>query len=188
VGPTSTIQSTTTPTTTTSSTSQTTAPTTSTGLTPPPIITASTSAGAPFRPTYPEGYCPTGFYACLARAGGGCCQTGRDCSTQSCPPTPLTTITTNGATIVVPVSDVPSLPTSTCAGGWYLCGSEAGPVPGCCPDGYQCGIASCTTVAASRTAAIDKQLPRSAASIYPINTASLLAAFALSAIALVLWC
>ncbi|KAK3301334.1 uncharacterized protein B0H64DRAFT_471272 [Chaetomium fimeti] len=54
--------------------------------------TTNNGAGAPFRPTSSPGptntntYCPTGFYACLARAGGGCCQTGRDCATASCPP------------------------------------------------------------------------------------------------------
>ncbi|KAK4121090.1 hypothetical protein N657DRAFT_578450 [Parathielavia appendiculata] len=147
-------------------------------------ITASTSsgsgAGAPFRPTSSSdspdntntntntnspslssssssSYCPTGFYPCLARAGGGCCQTGRDCATTTCPPppTPTTQMTTvvdgNGVTVVVPVGSGGGETTAVdggggCAGGWYLCGSEGGDVAGCCPTGYECGTASCFAV------------------------------------------
>ncbi|WYZ41618.1 hypothetical protein EsH8_V_000513 [Colletotrichum jinshuiense] len=138
-----------------------------------PTTTATiTGAVPPFRPTstnsgddngsspITSSYCPTGFYACLARAGGGCCQTGRDCATTSCPPTPSTTIITNGATVVVPVSDVPeSSAAETCAGGWFLCGEEGGPVPGCCPSGYECGTASCTSISPTQTGEIQKHFP-----------------------------
>ncbi|KXG45526.1 Mitochondrial carrier protein [Penicillium griseofulvum] len=51
-----------------------------------------------------EDVCPTGFYACSAVYHGGCCRTGRDCDTTSCPITPSTTITSNGVTIVAPVA------------------------------------------------------------------------------------
>ncbi|KAK8088090.1 hypothetical protein PG997_003051 [Apiospora hydei] len=106
-------------------------------------------------------YCPTGFYACLATAGSGCCRTGRDCVTTSCPPIAKTTLISNGATIVVPVTDVPEAPptSATCANGWFLCPSEAGPVAGCCPSGYECGPASCTLSAATATATVQKELP-----------------------------
>jgi hypothetical protein len=99
----------------------------------------------------------------VASAGSGCCRTGRDCSTTSCPAASSTTIiTTNGVTIVVPLSDAPTTPTETataCADGWFLCGADAGPVFGCCPSGYMCGTASCTLSAATATATIQKELP-----------------------------
>ncbi|KAK1754805.1 hypothetical protein QBC47DRAFT_403214 [Echria macrotheca] len=125
-----------------------------------------TGIGAPYRPTSSSTngiatYCPTGFYACLASAGGGCCQTGRDCHTTSCPPVAMTTIVTaNGVTVVVPASGVPAAATTgQCAGGWFLCGREAGPVPGCCPEGYSCGTASCSVVTGGATATVAKELP-----------------------------
>jgi progranulin len=71
----------------------------------------------------------------------------------------MTTVVSNGVTIVVPLASFPSLPTSTCATGWYLCGADAGPVPGCCPSGYTCGTASCTVISASTTGKIQKVLP-----------------------------
>ncbi|KAI5927434.1 hypothetical protein F4810DRAFT_366767 [Camillea tinctor] len=115
-------------------------------------------------------YCPTGFYACLASAGAGCCRTGRDCSTTSCPPPPaMTTYTANGVTVAVPASDASAASAAgpqsapTCAGGWFMCGADAGPVPGCCPDGYACGTASCTLSAAAETATVQKEMPGSAA-------------------------
>ncbi|XDG04567.1 hypothetical protein ABKA04_004182 [Annulohypoxylon sp. FPYF3050] len=117
-------------------------------------------------------YCPTGFYACLARQGGGCCRTGRDCSTSSCPsPPPSTTIiNANGATIVVPLSDAQAVTatatgTATCASGWFMCSSESGggATPGCCPDGYGCGTASCTLSASTATVTVMKHLPSSGA-------------------------
>lgn len=104
--------------------------------------------------------CPTGFYGCLATHGGGCCQTDRDCSTYSCP-APSTTIITDGRTVVVLATDVPvNTASSTCAGGWFLCGTAGGPVPGCCPSGYDCGTASCFTSQASATAEVQKKFPK----------------------------
>ncbi|GAP84582.1 putative gpi anchored protein [Rosellinia necatrix] len=123
---------------------------------------ATTTAGA-------GDYCPTGFYACVASAGSGCCRTGRDCSTTSCPPPAAsTTIITHGATIVVPLTDALAAAstrpaTATCAGGWFLCGADAGPVSGCCPTGYLCGTASCTLSAATATATVQKERPGNAA-------------------------
>ncbi|KAK1995470.1 hypothetical protein LX36DRAFT_582327 [Colletotrichum falcatum] len=144
---------------------------TSTTISSLPTTSGASGAVPPFRPTsidpgegggppVTSAYCPTGFYACLARAGGGCCQTGRDCATTSCPPTPSVTIISNGVTVVVPATDVPEpQATETCAGGWFLCGEEGGPVPGCCPSGYECGIASCTSISPSQTGEIQKHFP-----------------------------
>lgn len=144
--------------------------TTSAGVVPPWRPTSDQSRAAttteeePEASEPPEDYCPTGFYQCLARQGGGCCRTGRDCSTFDCPTTASTTIVSDGATIVVPVTDAPeSQPTESCADGWFMCGSDAGPVAGCCPSGYECGVASCTTVQASQTEEIQKMLPDSGA-------------------------
>ncbi|KAI1177730.1 hypothetical protein F4777DRAFT_541107 [Nemania sp. FL0916] len=182
--PTTSTTSTTTMTTTTSSTlTSTPTPTPTPTSSSPPTSTSnpeSTSTSAtglpPVRPTSsgPDtstppstSYCPTGFYGCSAVAGSGCCRTGRDCSTTSCPPIASTTIITNGATIVVPLTDAQAAAstTATCAQGWFLCAvdAQAGPVPGCCPTGYMCGTASCTLSAATATATVQKELPGNAA-------------------------
>ncbi|KAK0728446.1 hypothetical protein B0T26DRAFT_738787 [Lasiosphaeria miniovina] len=135
----------------------------------------SSGAGAPYRPTSSPSdgstdtntFCPTGFYPCLASAGGGCCQTGRDCHTTSCPPVALTTIVNGGGvTVVVPANaDATATAAAKCADGWFLCGADAGPVAGCCPSGYGCGTASCSSVAgtadAAGTASVAKALPGS---------------------------
>lgn len=132
--------------------------------------TSSSGAGAPFRPTNADdgpsnSFCPTGFYACEARAGGGCCQTGRDCETTSCPPVDMTTIVTHGVTIAVPADDVPEdEPTQTCADGWFLCDEDDDPYEaGCCPDGYKCGKESCSVSSATETAEVQKLRPGSGA-------------------------
>lgn len=159
---TSTVTSTTTAQTATSTATSTTTTGTGTGLQPYRPDDGSSTTPAPTS-TATGDYCPTGFYACLATAGSGCCRTGRDCITTSCPPISYTTITSNGVTLAVPATDVPSTTaTSTCAGGWYLCGSDAGPVAGCCPSGYACGTASCTLSTSTATATVQKQLPSAA--------------------------
>jgi Predicted solute binding protein len=95
--------------------------------------------------------CPTGFYACSAVYHGGCCQTGRDCDTTSCPTTSSTTFVSNGVTIVEPVATgSSSRPTGKCAKGWFSCADTVG--GGCCPSGYACGQ-SCTATAAHSTVA-----------------------------------
>ncbi|EGX88370.1 GPI anchored protein, putative [Cordyceps militaris CM01] len=134
------------------------------------------TGGAPWRPTgepsssstttteggetSTQDGCPTGFYGCLATHGGGCCQTDRDCQTRSCPPQASTTVVSDGRTVVVPASEVPSTATSTCAAGWFLCGSDAGVHPGCCPSGYDCGTASCFSGSASQTGSVQKEQPK----------------------------
>ncbi|KAJ5494590.1 hypothetical protein N7463_010677 [Penicillium fimorum] len=89
-----------------------------------------------------EDVCPTGFYACSAVYHGGCCRTGRDCDTTSCPITASTTITSNGVTIVAPVATTTEhSDENRCAQGWFYCADTVG--GGCCPMGFACG-ASCT--------------------------------------------
>ncbi|PHH62469.1 hypothetical protein CDD81_7116 [Ophiocordyceps australis] len=133
------------------------------------IVTASSSAAAtgsaPWRPTgewsrpASQTGCPTGFYGCLATHGGGCCRTGRDCQTDSCPPPPGSkTVKSSGPTIVVP--DEEPTATAPCADGWFLC--AAGADSGCCPHGYHCGTASCH---ASQTSSVQKQPPASSAAV-----------------------
>lgn len=136
---------------------------------PPAPTTTGGTGNAPVRPTvtnsdgFPSDYCPTGFYPCVARAGGGCCQTGRDCQTTNCPPPQSsTTIVSNGVTVAVPLP-TPEPGAKTCAGGWYLCPDSVGPVAGCCPSGYDCGIASCTSAREGATATLQKEFPSSAA-------------------------
>ena len=136
--------------------------------------TGQATGGAPYRPVSSatevtkttassaeptQTGCPTGFYGCLATHGGGCCRTDRDCQTHDCPAASSTTLVSDGVTIVVPITDVPASTTATCGDGWSLCGSNAGPVPGCCPSGYDCGTASCFTVTASQTAKVQKEFP-----------------------------
>ncbi|EPE04992.1 gpi anchored protein [Ophiostoma piceae UAMH 11346] len=160
--------------TTSASTSTTTTSSTSSTSTSSTTITGS-SGVAPIKPTrtgtdssLPSGYCPTGYYGCLAVAGGGCCQTGRDCQTTSCAPAAASTtiVNTNGITVVVPESAAAAAATasSTCATGWFMCGASAGPVAGCCPSGYGCGTASCTMTSASSTAEVQKELPTKSSS------------------------
>ncbi|KAG5923651.1 hypothetical protein E4U42_004897 [Claviceps africana] len=116
----------------------------------------------PAAPALTQTGCPTGFYGCLAIHGGGCCRTDRDCHTYSCPPPPFTTLVNNGVTIVVPVANRPTTPTTgsaTCASGWFLCGKNDGAAAGCCPSGYECGSASCFSAGATATSTIQKEAP-----------------------------
>ncbi|KAJ5145493.1 uncharacterized protein N7515_000057 [Penicillium bovifimosum] len=105
--------------------------------------------------------CPTGFYACSAVYHGGCCRTGRDCDTTSCPVTVSTTIVSDGVTIVAPVA-TPTGPAggNQCARGWFHCADTVG--GGCCPVGFACGTsctatdtAAATTVAKAETTSSD---------------------------------
>ena len=136
----------------------------------PPVRPTSSGDGddEPSTTEAPE-YCPTGFYACEASAGAGCCRTGRDCATTSCPPPSAYTTITNGdgVTVVVPAptdaGDGNDGAEPQCASGWSLCPAEAGPIAGCCPDGYRCGTVSCTLSEPDATATAQKQFPNAAA-------------------------
>ncbi|PGH12343.1 hypothetical protein AJ80_06753 [Polytolypa hystricis UAMH7299] len=116
-------------------------PSPSSSPTPTPTPSHPTSSTTPPPPSPTA--CPTGFYPCLAVYRGGCCRTGRDCNTTSCPPPdPSTTLISNGATIVIPISPTGG---SRCAQGWELCSPDVG--GGCCPAGFGCGAESCTGTA-----------------------------------------
>lgn len=149
-----------------------------TGTTSEPSTTKTTTSS---EETSTQEGCPTGFYGCLATHGGGCCQTDRDCQTHSCPPQASTTVVSDGKTIVVPASDVPSTATSTCASGWFLCGSDVGARAGCCPSGYHCGTASCFSVSASHTGSVQKEQPKKDSGV--MNAASLLMTLSVAAAA-----
>ncbi|KAH7351150.1 hypothetical protein BKA65DRAFT_536175 [Rhexocercosporidium sp. MPI-PUGE-AT-0058] len=103
--------------------------------------------------------CPTGFYACEAYYEGGCCRTGRDCKKTSCPPTSSTTIISSGVTVVVPVGSaaVVATPTGACASGWQTCAATVG--GNCCPSGWGCGTASCSSIGPTNTAVLQKASP-----------------------------
>ncbi|KAL2071274.1 hypothetical protein VTL71DRAFT_12509 [Oculimacula yallundae] len=130
--------------------------TTATGVAPvrPTINTSSSSPSAP-TPTS----CPTGFYACQAFYEGGCCRTGRNCEKTSCPPTSSTTIISSGVTVVVPVGSAAAVatPTGTCANGWSTCAASVG--GNCCPGGWECGTASCSSVGPEATRVEQKASP-----------------------------
>ncbi|EKD16983.1 hypothetical protein MBM_04560 [Drepanopeziza brunnea f. sp. 'multigermtubi' MB_m1] len=130
-------------------------PTIATGV--PPIRPTSGSSSDPAPTT-----CPTGFYACEAYYEGGCCRTGRNCEKTSCPPTPSTTIIDNGVTIVVPVGPAATvaMPTGNCAAGWATCAASLG--GNCCPSGWACGTASCSSVGPTETHVAQKASPGSA--------------------------
>ncbi|KAK4200700.1 hypothetical protein QBC40DRAFT_348434 [Triangularia verruculosa] len=133
-----------------------------------PTSSSTTSEDTEPSTTEEPQFCPTGYYACLARENveGGCCQIGRDCASTDCPP--LTSSTTvvdgNGVTVVVPVpTAAPPVMggNDQCARGWFMC-NEKDEGEGCCPEGYGCGAASCTLVRAGETAGVAKALPGTA--------------------------
>ncbi|RAH81454.1 hypothetical protein BO86DRAFT_399865 [Aspergillus japonicus CBS 114.51] len=134
---------------------------------PTSVSTATSSSTSKTTSTATVSVCPTGFYACSAYYQGGCCRTGRDCDTTSCPATPSTTIASDGVTIVVPVTTAtgtattaPSSSSSSagrCASGWFSCADTVG--GGCCPTGYRCG-SSCTAVSTA-TETVSKEQPTS---------------------------
>ncbi|KAK4228753.1 hypothetical protein QBC38DRAFT_523080 [Podospora fimiseda] len=147
----------------TTTTTTTTTSTTPQPTTPTPTLSSTTNQDpiAPIRPTSsvtsspppppqttdeppPQDFCPTGYYPCLASAGGGCCQTGRDCAVTNCPVVSSTTIVNDGGvTVVIPAGGraAPPQVMQGCASGWFECESEVG--GGCCPGGYKCGQVSC---------------------------------------------
>ncbi|KAL4888062.1 hypothetical protein BDV59DRAFT_189330 [Aspergillus ambiguus] len=156
---------------------------TSTGDLVPPARPTSLSTATTSQMT--GDICPIGFYACSAVYRGGCCRTGRDCDTTSCPTTSSSMITTDGRTIVVPAeTTAPAVGTGggRCASGWFSCADTVG--GGCCPTGYACG-SSCTAVATSTvTGTVAKEAPRNLGS--RMNVASLMTILAVSMVSFVL--
>jgi hypothetical protein len=128
--------------------------------------TTSAPAVLPLRPTdsstsisFDSGSCPTGFYACSAFYRGGCCRTGRNCQTTSCPPTSSTTIISGTVTVVVPIEPAATVatPSGVCATGWSTCAASVG--GNCCPSGWECGTASCSSISPSQTNVLQKGSP-----------------------------
>ncbi|PLB43973.1 hypothetical protein P170DRAFT_441413 [Aspergillus steynii IBT 23096] len=161
---TSTVEHTTTTSSAESTASTSSKETKSTGDLSPPARPTSLSTATTSDTRETGDVCPLGFYACSAVYRGGCCQTGRDCDTTSCPSTRSKTITTNDRTIVVPVETTGAATTGggRCATGWFSCADTAG--GGCCPTGYACG-SSCTAQAtATATGTVAKEAPTNAAS------------------------
>ncbi|KAI6250541.1 hypothetical protein HI914_01185 [Erysiphe necator] len=101
--------------------------------------------------------CPLGFYACEAFYVGGCCRTGRNCDTTSCPPRTSTNLVGNSVTIQVPVGTDASLTraSGSCATGWASCALNEG--GGCCPSGWKCGLTNCIDEKAMATTTISKE-------------------------------
>ncbi|KAJ6036162.1 hypothetical protein N7540_000441 [Penicillium herquei] len=115
--------------------------------------------------------CPTGFYACSAVYQGGCCQTGRDCDTTSCPKTRSTTFISNGVTIIEPVTTGGTEITGKCAKGWFSCADTAG--GGCCPLNWTCGR-SCTAPASQTEIAKEQGTAKSAGGKTRVNPAAIM--------------
>lgn len=117
-------------------------------LVPPARPTSLSTATTSKSSSETGSICPIGFYACSAVYQGGCCRTGRDCDTASCPTISSTAVVSNNdETIVAPAVSTDS---ATCAGGWFGCDESMG--GGCCPTGFACGSASCTASGGSVTA------------------------------------
>ncbi|RKF54959.1 putative gpi anchored protein [Erysiphe neolycopersici] len=107
--------------------------------------------------------CPTGFYACEAFYVGGCCRTGRNCDTTSCPPRTSTSLVADNVTIQIPVATETATEKSmgSCATGWASCAVNEG--GGCCPSGWKCGLTNCLDEKAKATTTINKENQSSAA-------------------------
>ncbi|KAM3082667.1 hypothetical protein ACMFMF_002322 [Clarireedia jacksonii] len=165
----STSSQTTTTTSTTSSVSSTTKTTTTSasGVVPvrPTGETTTTTTTDSSTTSSGDDTCPTGFYACSAHYQGGCCRTGRNCDTTSCPATSSTTLLSSGITVAVPVGTAATVTsaTGTCATGWSTCPASLG--GDCCPSGFECGTASCSSVGASATQLRGKETPGGAGSL-----------------------
>ncbi|QSZ33032.1 hypothetical protein DSL72_002617 [Monilinia vaccinii-corymbosi] len=141
-----------------------------------PIVIATTATSAlgvvPVRPTgdstttttdstsFTGDTCPTGFYACSAHYQGGCCRTGRNCDTTSCPATSSSTMIGSGITVAVPVGSAAkiTLATGACATGWSSCAVSLG--GDCCPSGWGCGTAGCESVQAQASATVTAVVPK----------------------------
>lgn len=147
----STIPQTSASSTTSSTSSQSSSTTTNDGLGPPARPTHHSTLTSETRG---DDICPTGFYACSAVYHGGCCRTGRDCDTTSCPTILSTTLISDGVTILAPVATPTDGPVgNSCAKGWFHCADTVG--GGCCPTGFACG-SSCTATDISGTT-VDKE-------------------------------
>jgi len=66
--------------------------------------------------------------------------------------------------VVVPVGSAAAVnsPTGVCATGWSSCAASLG--GNCCPTGFECGTASCSSLSPTQTAVVQKASPNSGAS------------------------
>lgn len=127
--------------------------------TEPPTTITSAATTTTAHSTGPS-VCPTGFYACSAVYHGGCCRTGRDCDTTSCPTTSSTTIiNSDGVTVAVPTGSAATTASAggSCATGWFSCAASAG--GGCCPSGFACGASCTATASGTATGTVGKGEP-----------------------------
>lgn len=123
-------------------------------------VTTFQSTGVTILPT--GSTCPIGFYGCSAIHQGGCCRTGRNCDTTSCPAVQETTIISASVTIAFPNQNTVNVATTgSCANGWFNCADVLD--GGCCPNGYSCGTASCSSFSGSETVQVG---PKETAVIY----------------------
>lgn len=128
-------------------------------------VTSTTSSSTSTSVSVPPPGCPTGFYACSAFYGGGCCQTGRNCDVTSCPASgSITVVDGSSISVIAPtgtgVSSAQTLLTGSCASGWSTCAQSVG--GGCCPTGYACGMQCTATATNGYNATIGKIAPNEA--------------------------
>ena len=64
---------------------------------------------------------------------------------------------------VGPAASTAGAPTGVCASGWATCAASVG--GNCCPEGWECGTASCTAAGPSATAVEQKKSPNSGSQI-----------------------
>lgn len=100
-----------------------------------PVLPTSVSA----RTRTTNSNCIPGYYMCSAHFLGGCCKVGRDCDTTHCPPTGTTITAGNGVTVI---ESEATRTLGVCTSGLYSC--PASVQGGCCPNGYRCGLESCS--------------------------------------------
>ena len=149
----------------TSSTGSFSAPGRPTSDTATATITSTSSSSSSSLTSIAGADCPTGFYACSAFYQGGCCQTGRNCDTTSCPAGgSITVVDGSSITAVAPtgsgVSSVQTLLTGSCAQGWSTCPPGVG--GGCCPTGYGCGSVCTATATGGQNSTVGKIAPNEA--------------------------
>ena len=79
--------------------------------------------------------CSTGYYACSAALGGGCCPSGYTCTTTSC------IGSGSGSGSGSSSGSSTGSGSGSCDAGWYACSAALG--GDCCPSGTTCTTTSC---------------------------------------------
>lgn len=57
-----------------------------------------------------------------------------------------------------------AIPSGNCAGGWSSCAASVG--GNCCPSGWECGTASCSSISPTQTAVAQKGSPQKSGAGY----------------------